>query len=151
VSIDTTHFRLTSRRHGCEQVAECIRQQRIVELWMHFRDARAEFEARAPYRRERGLLKRRHRAARGGHDTTSFPSLFACYHSKNATAMTWPLQFWNDSTQKGLGTRWYRGHLGHERRAGGGLTRVPAPGCMHIIRRRINKNMSNCIKLLKRY
>jgi hypothetical protein len=56
VSIDTTHFRLTSRRHGWEQVAECIRQQRIVKLWMHFRDARAEFEARAPYRRERGLL-----------------------------------------------------------------------------------------------
>jgi hypothetical protein len=56
VSIDTTHFRLTSRRHGWEQVAECIRQQRIVELWMHSRDARAEFEARAPYRRERGLL-----------------------------------------------------------------------------------------------
>jgi hypothetical protein len=43
---------------------------------------------------------------------------------------------------------WYRGHLGHERRARGGLTRVPAPRCTHIIRRRINKNMSNCIKLL---
>ena len=56
VSIDTTHFRLTSRRHGWEQVAECIRQQRIIKRWMHSRDARAEFEARAPYRRERGLL-----------------------------------------------------------------------------------------------
>ena len=151
VSIDTTHFRLTSRRHGWEQVAECIRQQRIVKLWMHFRDARAEFEARAPYRRERGLLKRRHRAARGGQDTTSLPSLLACDHSKNATAMTWPMHFWNDHKLKGLEARWYRGHLGHERRAGGGLTRVPAPRCMHIIRRRINKNMSNCIKLLKRY
>ena len=54
VSIDTTHFRLTSRRHGWEQVAECIRQQRTVKLWMHFRAARA---AREPYRRERGLLQ----------------------------------------------------------------------------------------------
>ena len=53
---DTTHFGLTSRRHGWEQVAECIRQQRIIKRWMHSRDARAEFEARAPYRRERGLL-----------------------------------------------------------------------------------------------
>jgi hypothetical protein len=79
-------------------------------------------------------------------------AFFACYHSKNATAMTsWPLHFWNDSTQKGLDSRWYPGHIGHERRAGGGLTRVPSPRCMHIIRRRINKNMSNCIKLLKRY
>ena len=56
VSIDTTHFRLTSRRHGWEQVAECIRQQRIVELWMHFRAARAARNAREPYRHERGLL-----------------------------------------------------------------------------------------------
>jgi hypothetical protein len=56
VSIDTTRFRLTSRRRGWEQVAECIRQQRIIKLWMHSRDARAEFEARAPYRRDRGLL-----------------------------------------------------------------------------------------------
>jgi hypothetical protein len=55
-SIDTTHFRLASRRHGWEQVAECIRQQRIFKLWMHSRDARAEFEAHAPYRHERGLL-----------------------------------------------------------------------------------------------
>ena len=56
VSIDTTQRRLTSRRRGWEQVAECIRQQRIVKLWMPFRDARAEFVARAPYRRDRGLL-----------------------------------------------------------------------------------------------
>ena len=54
VSIDTTHFRLASRRHGWEQVAECIRQQRTVKLWMHFRAARA---ARESYRRERGLLQ----------------------------------------------------------------------------------------------
>ena len=54
VSIDTTHFRLTSRRHGWEHVAECIRQERTVKLWMHFRVARA---AREPYRRERGLLQ----------------------------------------------------------------------------------------------
>jgi len=56
VSIDTTHFRLTSRRHGWEQVAECIRQQRIVKLLMHFRAARAARNAREPYRHERGLL-----------------------------------------------------------------------------------------------
>ena len=56
VSIDTTQRRLTSRRRGWEHVAECIRQQRIVKLWMPFRDARAEFVARAPYRRDRGLL-----------------------------------------------------------------------------------------------
>ena len=56
VSIDTTQRRLTSRRRGWEHVAECIRQQRIVKLWMPFRDARAEFVARAPYRHDRGLL-----------------------------------------------------------------------------------------------
>jgi hypothetical protein len=56
VSIDTTQRQLNSRRHGWEQVAECIRHQRIVTLWVHFRDASAEFVARAPYRRKRGLL-----------------------------------------------------------------------------------------------
>ena len=57
VSIDTTHFRLTSRRHGWEQVAECIRQERIVKLWMHFRAARAARDAREPYRRERAYFR----------------------------------------------------------------------------------------------
>ena len=110
VSIDTTHFRLTSRRHGWEQVAKCIRQQRIVKLWTHSRDARAEFEARAPYRRERGLLKRRHRAARGGQDTTSLPSHSICGDSKRAMSMTWALPFWNQYTLSGL-ERWKRGGI----------------------------------------
>ena len=57
VSIDTTHFRLTSRRHGWEQVAECIRQERIVKRWMHFRAARAARDAREPYRRERAYCR----------------------------------------------------------------------------------------------
>ena len=33
-----------------EHVAECIRQERIVKLWMHFRAARAARDARSYFR-----------------------------------------------------------------------------------------------------
>ena len=57
-----------------EHVAECIRQERIVKLWMHFRAARAARDAREPYRaaraaresgsRPRGTIERSARSRR---------------------------------------------------------------------------------------